>query len=281
MKVDINGVERYFDAYLINALDIIKEAVAKKWDGVIYVGGYEGDGKSEWAAQAALYVDNTYNIDRCVFTPAQFIEAVDNAEEGQAIVYDEAQDAFESVNKDKLARAVKSKMTRIRKKRLFIFIVAPDFWRINRYLFIHRSRAFIRVYANGLDRGFFEYYNREKKHELMVRGKKNEHLCVPPNFRGRYTHWFPLDEAEYDAKKEAATQEVGKDDTKTEKKYEAIRGRVIKADFLKRSEQALLLGVSERQITTLRGTTSRNEEREGGTSNKQLTKRPATFTVLE
>lgn len=270
MKVTINGIERYYDGLLVKALDDIKEAVRRKWDGIFYIGGYEGDGKTWFTDQAAVYLDPTYNISRCVFTPKQFFDAVDAATEGQAIVYDEAQDVMDSGARDKTARMVKSKLTRIRKKRLFIFIIAPDFWRINKYLFIHRSRAFIRIYSNGLDRGFFEYYNRPKKHELMIRGKKNEVLCVPPNFRGRFTNWFSLNEDEYDAKKEAATQEIGQDDDKSEAELLKIKERVVSADYLTRKQQAELLGLSERTITKLRGLSSEKREREGRNHNKQL-----------
>jgi hypothetical protein len=214
VKVEIKGKEYYYDGYLVQNLELLKKAVKKKWDGVIYVGGYEGDGKSEMAEQMAFFFDHDYDISRCVFTPEQFMSAVDEAEPFQAIVYDEAQDAFESTNRDSLAKAVKSKMTRIRKKQLFILIVAPDFWRINKYLFIHRSRAFIRVYAEELERGYFAFYNRQRKHKLYIEGKRKEELCVPPNFVGRYTHWRVLDEAEYEAKKDKATESINKDESK-------------------------------------------------------------------
>lgn len=270
VQVNINGVDRTYDGYLKKNLDINIQAVEKKWDGVFYIGGYEGDGKSEFAAQMALYFDNTYCLDRCVFTPQQFLDAVDNAEPKQAIVYDEAQDAFESTNRDVMSRAIKSKMTRIRKKQLFIIIVAPDFWRINKYMFIHRSRAFIRVYADGLTRGYFEYYNRTKKHELMIRGRKNEQLCVPPNFRAKFSHWFPLDEGAYDAKKEAATQEVGRENQAKEDEYEIVKSRILTADFLKAREKSELLNLSTRQVFRLAKNIKENGASDGMTFTKQL-----------
>lgn len=270
MKVTINGKEHYYDKLLYDNIMLIVEAVKKNWDGVFYVGGYEGDGKSLFTEQIAYLVDPTYCLERCVFTPSQFIEAVNNAEAGQAIVYDEAQDAFESTAKDKSARLVKSLMTRIRKKNLYIFIVAPDFWRINKYMFIHRSRAFIRVYANGLDRGFFEYYNRTKKHELMIRGKKNEHLCVPPNFRGRFTYWRVLDEAAYDDKKEAATQQLDKDKDEKENKYFDMYKRLLFDEELSEDVKARISGYTKRSLRLHRAKYGIGAETEGGNSNKQL-----------
>ena len=272
VKVEIHGKEVYIDGYLKNALDQIKEAVKKKWDGLFYVGGYEGDGKSLFAEQCAAYYDKGYNIDRCVFTPQQFMEAVDEAEPFEAIVYDEAQDAMESTNKDKTARMIKSKLTRIRKKQLFIFIVAPDFWRINKYLFIHRSRAFIRIYSNELERGYFEYYNRERKHQLKIRGQKNEQLIVPPNFRGRFTNWRVLNEEEYEAKKDAATREVQEDTSKEEKKYNEVLERIINSENLTRAEQAELLGMSARNVRRIVEKTKEKEDADGRTNTKELTK---------
>lgn len=270
MKVEINGKEYYFDKLLYDNIMLIVQAVKKNWDGVLYTGGYEGDGKSEFTEQLAFLVDNTYCLERCVFTPAQFIEAVNNAKPGEAIVYDEAQDAFESTAKDKSARLVKSLMTRIRKKNLYIFIVAPDFWRINKYMFIHRSRAFIRVYANGLERGYFEYYNRTKKHELMIRGKKNEHLCVPPNFRGRFTHWRVLDVDAYDAKKEEATQQLDEKDEANENKYFIIYKRLLFDEIISEDEKARISGYNKRTLRLHRAKYGKEAENGGGNSNKQL-----------
>lgn len=220
VKVLINGVERYYDGYWKDNLDGLKGFVERKWDGVGYFGGYEGDGKTTLALQSAVYVDPSFCLDRVVFTPQQFIDAVDKAAPGQAIVYDEAQDAFDSSIRDATSKILKMKLTRIRKKRLYIFIVAADFWRINRYLFIHRSRFFVRIYADGYDRGRFAFYNREKKHQLLIKGKKEENVhVVPPNFIGAFTDWSPLDMDEYESKKDKATLEVGKDEQNNHKAY--------------------------------------------------------------
>lgn len=248
VKYEINGKEYYFDGYLLQNMLLIKQAVEKKWDGVLYIGGYEGDGKSEFAGQLALLVDPTYCLDRCVFNAEQFEEAVENAEPYQAIVYDEAQDVFESTNRDKTAQEIKSLMTRIRKKQLYLIIVAPDFWRINKYMFIHRSRAFIRVYSTGLERGYFEYYNREKKHRLKIEGQRYEKLCVAPNFRGRYTHWFPLDQEAYEEKKDKATSEIGKkNDIKNDKFLQRYIRLIHHPDYTD-NDKSSLSGVSNRQI---------------------------------
>lgn len=255
VMVTINGKEHYFDGYLEQNNKDIEKLVDLEWDGIIYVGGYEGDGKSAWASQEAYRLDPTYNLKRCVFTPQQFIDAVDTAQKKQAIVYDEAQEVFESSNRDTMSLTIKMLMTRIRKKQLYIIIVAPDFWRINKYLFIHRSRAFVRVYSNGFERGFFAFYNREKKHELYVRGKKDEKLCVPPNFVGRFTKWWPFDKEEYEDLKDKSIREVtaqakNKQADKYRKRYTQLMRALNKADkdgilgFTAKSYLAVQLGVT-------------------------------------
>ena len=208
--VKINGVERYIDGYLKNNLDNLNELVVNKWDGVGFVTGYEGDGKSWIANQIAAYLDPTYNIDRCVFTAKQFLDAVDNAKPFQCIVFDEAHAAFSNTNRyDEINKLIITKLTMIRKKQLFLIIIAPTFFDLRKYLVIHRSRFVIHAYANGIKRGFFRFFNREKKHKLFIFGKKNEDMySVSPNFIGCYTAWFPLDEEEYERKKDEATLEI-------------------------------------------------------------------------
>jgi len=38
--------DKYIDGYLKSNLDLITKKVSKKWDGILYICGYEGDGKT-------------------------------------------------------------------------------------------------------------------------------------------------------------------------------------------------------------------------------------------
>lgn len=49
--VKINADEVSFDGYLNENLDILQRMVELKWDGLGYICGYEGDGKSVIASQ--------------------------------------------------------------------------------------------------------------------------------------------------------------------------------------------------------------------------------------
>lgn len=206
MKIRVNQDEVYVDGILYENLENIRKMVEQKWDSTGYICGYEGDGKSRLASQIAYIFDPTYCLDRCVFTPEQFEKAIDTAKSFQAIVFDEAHQAFNTSNRfDKVNRTILSKLTMIRKKQLYIIIVAPTFFDINKYIVIHRSRYMVHVYSEGLERGFFRFFNREAKHKLYIEGKQFQNMyATKPNFTGRFTNFFPLDEVAYEAKKDAA-----------------------------------------------------------------------------
>jgi len=103
----------------------------------------------------------------------------------------------------KEAREVKGLLTMIRKKQLFIIIVAPTVFDIDYYIICFRSLALINVYAKGLERGYFAFYNRDQKEKLYIKGKKTHDMKVAkPNFIGRFTKWNILDSDKYEKKKD-------------------------------------------------------------------------------
>jgi len=200
----------YIDGYLKKNLDDIKLAIKKDWDGIGYYCGYEGDGKTHKAAQDCYYIDPTITIDRCVFNTKQLIEAISKAKAGQAILMDEGYFSFSAKRwRDAEQQNLISLLTTIRKKRLFIAIVAPTFFDINKYILIHRSRYMVHVSARALERGYFAFFIRDKKHKLYVHGKKDENIhATTPNFFGRFGNDFPFDKIEYEKKKDAAIKEM-------------------------------------------------------------------------
>lgn len=206
VMVNINGEERYFDGYIASNLTILKKAVEKNFDGVVYIGGYEGNGKSTFAIQCAAFVDPTFCVDRVCFNFDELKRVVDSSVPGQAVVYDESwKDVNSGARYSQGSQSFIRLLTENRKKRLFIFVVAATFFDINKYLLIHRSRAYIEVYTKGLDRGFFSFYDRDKKKTLYIRGKRDWNMgLVKPNFRGNFSDWMPFDRDEYEAKKDKA-----------------------------------------------------------------------------
>lgn len=206
----------YIDGYLKSNFDIGKREIKNNWDMIFAVDGYEGSGKSVLTQQLAFYCDPTLNLDSIVFNPEDFKKAIDNAKKFQAIIYDEAYGGLSSKGAmTAVNRALVQKLTVIRRKNLFVFIVAPTFFDLVKYIAIWRTRALIHVYADdNFQRGFFKFYDIEKKKDLFLKGKDTyDYRVEKPNFYGRFTNVWIVDEEEYDKKKEATSNTI--DDNKT------------------------------------------------------------------
>lgn len=198
------GVTYYMDGTHTNNLDLAKKVIKKDWDMLFVYDGYEGSGKSVKAMQDAFYVDPTLTVDRIVFNPDDFKDAVMKAERFQAIVFDEAygglnsRSAMGNVNK-----SIVQMLTVIRERNLFIFIVLPTFFDLDKYVALWRSRALIHVYTGDeFQRGYFKFYNVDRKKSLYVNGKKwYNYAQIKPNYMGRFTNFYVVDEQEYRTKK--------------------------------------------------------------------------------
>ena len=192
------------DGYLFANLTTACRVIKKDWDMMFLVDGGERAGKSTLAIQCAVMCDPTFKIDRVVFTPNAFRSAIMSAEKYQAVVYDEAFTGLNSRAAMTLVnRTLVSMLAEIGQKNLFVFVVMPTFFDLDKYAALWRSRALLHVYTgDDFERGFFAFYNVDKKKELYILGKKFYSYLMPkPNFIGRFTSFFPIDEAAYRQKK--------------------------------------------------------------------------------
>lgn len=208
--------EFYLDGYLKTNLDVAKKVIRKDWDMVFVVDGTEGAGKSVLAQQMAFYADPTLNIDRIVFNDTDFKNVIENAKPYQAIILDEAYGGLSSRSAmSKVNKSIIQMLTVIRAKNLFIFIVLPTFFDLDKYVALWRSRALINVYTReGFKRGAFKFFNSNKKKNLYVNGKKYYNYMVEqPNFRGSFANHYCVDEKEYREKKEKTSLEQVEQDT--------------------------------------------------------------------
>jgi len=230
VKFQIQGTDKqyYMNATLAANLDILKKAVAKKWDGFIMIDGIEGSAKTTLASTIAYYLDNNYNLDNVVFTQDQFNETVDNARPGTVIHWDEfifGGLSTEALNK--VQNMLIKKITTIRKKRLYILLVMPWFFMMRPYFAIGRSRCLIHTYTpDGITRGVFKFYSFIKKQKLYHTGKKEYQYYTKPDFIGNFTDTFGRfwNEKDYDSKKEKAIKELTKEQ---DKKKDIWKPRVI------------------------------------------------------
>jgi len=202
----------YMDGYLKTNLGIMKDAIKEDWDMVIVVDGIEGSGKSVLAQQVAKEADPSFNIDRIVFNPKKFVKAIEKAGKYEAIVYDEAYGGLNTRQVlSQTNRALVSMMAEIRQKNLFVIIVLPCFFELDKYVAVWRSRALIHVYTDGFKRGLFRFYNQARKKNMYINGKKTyDYRKGIHNFHGRFLNQYTVDEAEYRAKKLKALHEHGR-----------------------------------------------------------------------
>lgn len=253
--VKVTDKDFYMDGYLEENLQTAKDVISKDWDMIFAVDGGEGSGKSVFAMQCAYFCDPSFNIDRVVFTPKQFKKAVLESKKFQAFVYDEAYTGLSArATMTLINRTLVSMLAEIRQKNLFLFIVMPCFFDLDKYVALWRSRALFHVYTgDGFQRGFFSFYNVEKKKELYVYGKKFYDYKKPkPNFRGRFTKAYVIDEMEYKQRKaEALTERSNKAEeiamTKEIQKkiFERLYCDKLLRDKIPNVMKARIIGISE------------------------------------
>jgi|ETNvirnome_2_300_1030623.scaffolds.fasta_scaffold00142_36 hypothetical protein len=194
----------YMDGYIKANLDLAKKAIRKDWDMIFIVDGLERGGKSVFTQQCAYYCDNSFNVDRVCFTPREFEEAVLKAKPYQAVVFDEAFVGLSARRAtSKVNHSLVKMLSEIGQKNLFIFIVLPCFFELDKYPAIWRSRALFHVYTgDNFQRGNVSMYDYERKKNLYVYGKKFlSYTKSKPNFIGSFTNFYVLNEKKYRRKK--------------------------------------------------------------------------------
>lgn len=186
-------------------------------DYVMLLSGYEGSGKSTLAFQIAKYVDHDFCLDRIVFTPEKFREAVNTADKGQAIVYDEAVTGMTAGGSiTKIGRLLKSLMMQMRQKNLFIIIVIPSVFELNKYAVLHRAMClFHTIEKKG--RHSWAGFNKKDTKRTYITGKKNNSMKIKSRFTGRFYGNLTVDEVEYKKKKQEALDDEDMDEEKINK----------------------------------------------------------------
>lgn len=222
---------------MMDNLKIARALVHDDWDMIGLYDGYVGSGKSVKAQQDAYYLDPTFNLDRICFTAEEFTKAVNKAEKFQAVIYDEAytgmssKDSMKNVNK-----ALEKRLTEIRQKNLFILIVMPTIFDLAKHIAIWRAKYLVHVYTVKNKRGFFQFYNKDKKKDLYVQGQKYYSYYSPnPNFRGRFTNHYTVSELRYRNKKDRSLNDALESDDTTKKVLsQAAIHKKVKEDYIAR-----------------------------------------------
>jgi len=204
MRFNFNGKEVFIDDALARIADEAKEAVTKRdFDAIFLIDGMEGSGKSTLAATLACYLDPTFNLDRMCFEAKEFIEKVTTAQKFQCVVLDEAFAALNSRQAlSRVNRAIIGMLSEIRAKNLFIIVILPSFFDLDKNIALWRSKILLHVYLKNGRRGQFSVFDYEKKKLLYMMGKKFYSYAKPrANFVARFNKDFPLDKEEYNKRK--------------------------------------------------------------------------------
>lgn len=229
------------DGLIIKNLKEIKRVIKNDWDYVIVVDGEVGAGKSIFAQQVAYYLtDGQFCVDDIVFDPKQFRDRCIKAKKYSCIVFDEAfrglsaRSALTQTNK-----ILMSMLQEIRQRNLFILIVLPSIWDLDKYISLHRCKGLFHIEVDDKrNRGYFKFF---KKQTLMnwLRENNNKYrypkLC---SFRGRFNSKTPIDEIAYKAKKKEALGDYTYD--KSDKDPHQHR-----VDFYKRKLKEVFVWIKE------------------------------------
>lgn len=222
-KLDYNGkvIEYYMEDRLHHSLKekIVPSLHEKDKDCFLVIDGREGSGKSTLAFQVGKCVDPTLNLNRVVFSPDDFRDAVYRAKKGQCIIYDEAFTGFSSRSSlGQINRVLVSLSMQMRQKNLLVIIVLPTIFLLDKYIATFRAKALIHVYENKGKRGYFKVYSFKSKKLLILLGQKTfsySSKFARTNFRGRFYGKFALGDEEMEKKYRDKKEKALKDTEKT------------------------------------------------------------------
>ncbi len=239
---------------------VIKRINTRDKDYVMLTSGYEGAGKSTWAFQTAKYVDHDFCLDRVVFTPEAFREAVNTAEKGQCIVYDEAVTGMTAGGSiTKVGRLLKSLMMQMRQANLFVIVVIPSVFELNKYAVLHRAMCLFHIYERK-NRHAWVGYNKKDTKMTYILGKKNHVMKIKSRFKGRFYGNLTIDEELYKEKKQNSLDEEDREDEKVNKftiqrdyYLKLLKGFLKTGKAVAKAQEGCKYPLSERRVQVILG----------------------------
>ena len=228
----IKGISYYMDDRLQRDLDsTVKKALSKSKDEdyVLVIDGKERTGKSTLAFQIGAYVDHSFNINRICFTADEFRHAIINAKPHECIVFDEAYRGLGSTSAlSEVNKILKGMMMEMGQKNLFVIVVIPTFYLLEKYVALWRARTLIHVFRLRKKKGYWRLYNSNMKQRLYLNpiGKRNySYIHVRTGYKGKFFPGYIVDDDEYRKKKDSSFK---KRYTRTrDEKYMEQRNKLI------------------------------------------------------
>lgn len=200
----------YCDPIILKELEKVKHRVLHKdRDYIAVYDGEEGVGKSVLAMQHAKILDPDFTIDNVVFTSDQFMRIIKDpaTKKGTCIVLDEAFNAANSrASLSEVNRSMIGMATEMRQKNLFVILVLPSFFDLDRYFALWRCRALFHVYFTPDEDRHYIVFDKPAKKLLYLSGKKTYDYTYPksPFPPCTFYNHYVVDEAAYREKKAEA-----------------------------------------------------------------------------
>ena len=255
------NTEKYIDAWLYSRLMLIKKGVhTDNRDAVFLSVGHEGEGKSCYTAQIAAVMNNEFCLKHVYWDADKLIETVNSKHipVGTALMLDEADLVMSNQT---MQRELQKKLILLlktcRSKNLILFFVGPSWFDFNRYIAKHRPNYLFMIDSKKNQRGFWYSWPRKVLPVFWKKAYPSQDMrAMRPLRYGRFTHWWPFDEAEYERKKKAELRrlfggEVTEDDHKLMVKkslsFYDNNGLLVRGAKKKLTE---ILKVSKRTIST-------------------------------
>jgi len=167
----VTDKEYYIDDKYLSKLDLMIKRMRGTDDAILPIDGDEGQGKTELAMGTCYYVaykmKRKYDIDNIFFNLDEVIEFAVSTKD-QIIHLDEGaldllSNQWWKQNQQKFLKLVMM----ARKKRHFIVICIPKFYKLNKYLIEDRAIGLVHVYSRqNLQKGRFTYYTKKTKEKL-------------------------------------------------------------------------------------------------------------------
>ncbi|KKN76042.1 hypothetical protein LCGC14_0374320 [marine sediment metagenome] len=252
--VFVNDKHFYLNQKIKLNLDFVKDRVLNHNDMCISIfDGRPGTGKSTHAVQQAYYLsDGKLTLDHICFSIEEFENALRKAKKGDAIVLDEGFIINKRTSQSKENRRILNLLQQMREQNVFIFIVLPCVYDLDRNIILNLCDFFLHFYREDFGkRGQYAAYDRISLKKLYIHCRDTYSYfwkVARPNFSSNFTKQFPLNYPGY-LKKKLTSLRRG-EQTKTVK---AISQRnklvgILKDEGKTVQEIADMSGLSTRQV---------------------------------
>ena len=227
--------KKYFmEKLLVRKLDLMVERLKGTDDVVLPISGDEGVGKTNMAIGICYFISyqtgRSYGTDNIFFDLDKLIKFASETKE-QIIHWDEGALGGLAIQWWKKNQQKFIQLLMIaRKKKHFIVICIPKFYKLSEYIVVDRSIGLIHCYARrNIDKGRFFYYTKPKKESLYNEWRRAHRRSYKKHsvFGGSFLEYKPKifnqeQCDEYERKKDEAILSLGNDEILAKKEQKLI-----------------------------------------------------------